>query len=431
MEIYIVQPGDTINSIADRYGVSASTLIQDNAINPNTLVPGQTIVIAFPKQTYTVEEGDTLDSIATTHDIPVMQLLRNNPFLSSRENIYPGETLVISYNTHGKTTTIGFSYPFIDETTLRKTLPNLTYISVFNYRATKEGNITTYFDDENLVKLSLEYGVVPLIMLTTLSDQGEPDLEVAYELLLNVEYQDIQLNNLINIMRTKGYYGVNFVFYFMNESNQWLYQNFITKASDRLHQEGYYVYTTINPNIENVDNKVEFEKIDYSKINEVVDDIIFLQFIWGMNTNPPAPVSSIYNLKTFIDYVITLVPPDNLLIGKPVISYDWTLPYVPGKSSAYSLTTASAVRLAYDVGSTIQFDEISQTPYFEYYQFNVGFPIQHIVWSIDARSIDALVKLITEYGLRGTGIWSIMVYVPQLWLILNSQFDIEKILPVI
>ena len=203
MQIHVVQPGETINYIADIYNVSVDKLIQDNRLNnAYNLVPGQAIVIADPKLTYTIKEGDTLVSIAEAYGITIMQILRNNPFLSGREYLYPGELITISYNTQGSIVTNGYCYPFIDTNLLKKTLPNLTYLSVLNYRATKEGEITTYYDDSEIIQLAKAYAVVPLVMLTTLSAQGEPDLEVAYELLLNEDYQDKQIDNMITIMKT-------------------------------------------------------------------------------------------------------------------------------------------------------------------------------------------------------------------------------------
>lgn len=57
MDIHVVQPGETIYSIAEKYSVSATRLIQDNGlIEPNNLVVGQTIVIVYPEQVYTVQE---------------------------------------------------------------------------------------------------------------------------------------------------------------------------------------------------------------------------------------------------------------------------------------------------------------------------------------------------------------------------------------
>ncbi|MDD3174293.1 MAG: hypothetical protein PHF63_11680, partial [Herbinix sp.] len=97
-------------------------------------------------------------------------------------------------------------------------------------------------------------------------------------------------------------------------------------------------------------------------------------------------------------------------------------------TKANSLTINSAITLADEVGATIHFDEVSQTSYFRYIDNKGKYPHPHIVWFIDARSIDAIMKLAKEYGLHGTGIWNIMIYFPQMWLLVNSQYEIETIL---
>ncbi len=428
MEIHVVQPGETIDSIAAAYSVSTEKIIQDNELtNPYELVPGQTIVIVYPLQTHTVQEGDTLGSIAAAYGVSVMQILRNNPFLANREQIYPGETIVISYNTGGTITTHGYGYPFISEELLRKTLPNLTYLSVFNYRFRKDGEISSYYDDTETVRLAKEYDTIPLIMLSTLSAQGEPDLEAIYELLLNEEFQNKQLEILIDLLKSKGYAGVNFIFNFMNTSNQNLYEKFLAKASTRLIAEGYLVFVSINPNIQSMNGEITFEQIDYSVINTLVSGIIFLEFVWGTNSTPPAPVFSIQKISTFTNYALQSVPPDKCIIGVPTLAYDWPLPFIQGRTIGNSLTIDAALSLARDLNVPIQFDTPSQSPYFNYYQYTIGFPVQHIVWFTDARSYNALMELVVEHGLIGMGIWSIMVYNPQLWLVVNSQYEVVKI----
>jgi spore germination protein len=427
MMIHVVQPSENIYSIAEMYGVSVLKLIQDNELeNFNDLVPGQTIVIVFPKLTYTVQEGDTLLGIATANGITVMQLLRNNPYLVNRNYINPGEIIVISYDTKGRLTTNGFAYPYINKDTLRKTLPYLTYLTIFNYSATSDGGIISYYDDSESIQLAKEYGAIPLMMMTTLTAQGEPNIESSYNILLNEQNQNRHINNILNTIREKGYYGVNMVFNYINTTNLYLYQNLITKLSNSLMNEGFLTFVTINPSFQYVESEISFEKVDYSGISQVVNGISILRFIWGTNYGPPLPVSSIKITTELVEHIITTVSPDKIVIGEPIISYDWELPYLPGRSSANSLTLNSALNLARDVEATIQFDETSQTPFFNYSRITYGTPVQHIVWSIDARTVEAILKLISEYGLDGTGIWNIMVYYAQLWLIINSQYEINK-----
>ncbi len=430
MEIYVVKAGDTIDTIADEFGVSVNQIIQENGLlNPFNLIPGQVIVITNPLQTHIVQEGDILESIADYYGVTVMQLLRLNPFLHERENIYPGETLTISHNADREIVTVGYAYPFIKEETLRRTLPNLTYLSVYNYRATDEGEIISYDDDTEIIRIAKEYDTVPLVLMTTLTDQGEPDLVVSYNMLLSEEYQDKQLDNLLNIIKEKGYLGANFVFNLINRTIVNLYINFTQKVSNRLKEEGYLTFVTINPGITTEGDEVKFEQADYSGISQIADYTIFLQFIWGVNYGQPAPVSSIYELHSFVSYAAAMVPPEKFIIGKPVIAYDWTLPFSRRMRGASALTTDAALALASDYNAVIYLDERSMTPYFQYVQSGLGSPIEHIVWSIDARSIVALVDLIREYELKGSGIWNIMVYIQQLWTIINANFDIIKAYP--
>ncbi len=428
MKIYIVQPGDTIRSIADQFGVSVSQLIQDNGlVNPFDLVVGQTIVITHPSQTHRVAEGDTLGSIAEAYGVSVMQILRNNPFLNNREYIYPGELLVISYPVRGEIATVGFTYPYINEQTLRKTLPFLTYLSVFNYRATGDGRIIPYADDTRIVQLAKEYGTIPLAMLTTLSAQGESDLNVIYQLLLNSEFQDIQINNLISIIREKGFLGANVVFYNIDSENESLHEAFIRRVSERFVREDLYLLLTINYRTIHTDREVEVERVDYSALSQYVNGIVFLQFIWGTNYGPPRPVSSIQSLRALMEYVKPIIPPDKILIGKPIIAYDWELPHTSDSQGANSITVDAALTLAADYDVPILFDEYSQTPFFNYIQ--IGALTEHIVWSINANSIQVLMDLIAEYELAGAAIWNIMVYNQQLWTIVIVNFNIIKLIP--
>jgi spore germination protein len=428
MYIHVVQPGDTIQTISDFYGVSVEKIILDNGLeNPNDLVIGQSIVIAYPEITYTVQEGDTLLDIANHYNVTVIQLLANNPHLSERGYLLPGETLTISYHRIGTITTHGNTAPFINKATLKKTLPFLTYLSVLNYTAAEGGDIITYYDDTETIQLAKDYGVMPLMLLTTLSVQGEANIGVAFDLLLNEEYQNRQIENVLNILRTKGYYGVNISFEYISVSNLQQYEAYFTKISQRLQEEGYFVFLTITPNITSINNEVVFERIDYTHLDQLSQHIIFMNYEWATSVNPPSPISSIYNLNIFLDYVLQFISPEKVIIGCPTLGYDWELPYSAGLSSIYSLTLNRTINLARYVGATIQFDEKSQTPYFTYTILSNGDQIAHIVWFIDARSINSLLGLVAKYNLNGTGIWNITIYNAQLWTVINSQYEIEKL----
>lgn len=430
MIIHVVQPGETINSIADKYEISADRLILDNDLtNFRDLVVGQTIVVAIPLQTYVVQEGDVLMNIASNHGVTLLQLYRNNPFLSDREFLYPGETLVISYHNNAKKIrTNGYTFEFIDKDILKKTLPFLTYLSIFGYRFLENASIEKINDTE-IIKMAKDYGVTPIMVLSSFNLQGVGSVDTIYRVFGSEELSDRLINNILSILKEKGYYGFNFTYYYYNAENKSIYVNFTHKLTKRLNQEGFFVSITLTQNIIIHQNEITYQKLDYTSIGEDVNGVIIsLNFHWGTSYGPPTPVTSIYNMKDFLDYILTQVPNSKIDIAVPIIAYDWELPYVIGSTRAESLTIASAINIAQQNGVNIQFDEISMTPYFEYSVEKFGVQVKHIVWFIDARYIDSSIKLVEEYELHGTVMWSIMQYYAQMWLVINSQYEIETIL---
>lgn len=429
MIIYVVQVDDTITSIANKFGVSEISLILENGItNPTDLVTGQTIVITYPQEIYIVKEGDTLSEIALEHGISTMQLYRNNPYLWEREYIYPGEELIISYDIKATITTNAYAFPFIDKKILSKSLPYLTYLSILNYKTLRRGEIESFYDDSVLIETAKQFGVAPLMLITSVTFRGERDPEMIYEILLNPDYQDMHAQSMLRVLKEKGYYGVNITITFLNETNQELYFNYLKRITSHLNKEGYPVFITIDPNFMIEENQL-FERVDFSKYNELIDETYLMRFYWGTQYGPPMPVSSIENISLYVNYIKQMIDPNKINVGFPLLGYDWTLPYIQGFSEANSITLDAAIDLARSTKSTILFDDVSETPYYQYTSEVSRRIVQHIVWFVDARTIYAIVNLVLENGLQGTGLWNIMSYYPQLWLIINSNCNIKKLLP--
>lgn len=95
---HVVRRGDSLYSIARRYGTSVAQLRAANGLGSDVIYPGQELRIrpgsrdGLPK--YRVTPGDTLSGIAASHRVRLATLLRVNG-LTSRSTIYPGQWLVI------------------------------------------------------------------------------------------------------------------------------------------------------------------------------------------------------------------------------------------------------------------------------------------------------------------------------------------------
>ena len=99
--IYVVQRGDTLYSIANKFGISVSDIKSANNLTSNLLSLGQQLIIPsvpeFPQPNeylkYTVNKGDTLYSIAKEYNITVNDLINYNQLSSSSLSV--GQTLLI------------------------------------------------------------------------------------------------------------------------------------------------------------------------------------------------------------------------------------------------------------------------------------------------------------------------------------------------
>ncbi len=96
---YTVRPGDTLTAIAARHGLDLARLRRANLqlANPDRIYPGQRINLgAQPQTVHTVRAGETLTSVAARYGVSVGSLLRaNRGRINNADLIYPGQRLRI------------------------------------------------------------------------------------------------------------------------------------------------------------------------------------------------------------------------------------------------------------------------------------------------------------------------------------------------
>lgn len=425
MIIHVVQRGESTKSIAESYGISEERLILENEKKePKRLAIGETLVILYPDRIYTVQEGDTLSGIAKKNGVTVMQLLRNNPYLSDREYIYPGETLVISYKDEKirSVSTNGYVYPFVDLKTLKKTLPFLTYLTIYSYTVTAEGEIKD-IDDKEIISMAKSYGVAPIMMLTGLAENQEEEINVIHEVLQSVEKQDSLIEAVLLILKEKGYYGVNINTPYILPPDRKLYVDFIKKFSSKFTKEGFMVLNTLSLSAFELLTGTMYDDLEYAKIGQVVDGVVLICYEWGNSIGIPSGVAHYNTIEYMLENMTKLIPGNKVFIGEPSIGFVWKLPYEEGVTKGLAVPYNTAVDIAYEYGSEIKFDNTSKTAYYQYISVD-----EYMVRFRDARSIEACMELIPNLGLKGNGIWNVMMFFPQMWLVINSTYEIDKVL---
>ncbi len=420
MIIHTVKKGDTLYKLSRTYNVPISRIEADNGIKKGRyLVVGEDLVINSTGRSYTVKQGDTLYSIAAQNGVTVNSLLRSNPLLMGNPLIFPGQTLYIEEPNGNEIVVNGYAYPFITESELRKALPFLSYLTVFTYGFREDGTLIEP-DDERIIEIAKSYGVSPIMLLSTLTDEGVFNNTLSGQLFDSTELQDILIEELINTAQRKGFEGIEVDFEFIPREDREGYVSFLARLKSAMDEVGLPLFVALAPKISDTQPGLLYEGHDYAGIGKIADYVILMTYEWGYQFGPPLAVAPINNVEEVVRYAVSAIPPEKILLGIPNYGYDWPLPYVKGETEAKGLSTTAAFDLAYQKGANIIFDEESKAPYFNYYDENGK---EHVVWFENARSIKAKLGLVDKYSLGGISIWQIMRYFPQLYSILGAEYE--------
>ena len=382
MDIYVVKQGDSVDSIAKSYNISAETILWDNQIEyPYRLAVGQALYIS---------DGNTVEG---------------------RKLLY----------------TSGYAYPFINEEVLEETLPYLDGLKVFSYGFTLEGElIPPMSDDAWMIERAQQWGTRPILTLTPLGEDGHFNNNLVSALVRSHELQQRIIWELGSTMQEKGFGGLDIDFEYVLADDREGFAAFVGLATRVMNLFGYPVTVALAPKTSAEQRGLLYEGIDYALLGAAANRAMLMTYEWGYSQGPPMAVAPINMVRRVVDYAVTAIPREKLSLGIPNYGYDWALPYERGVTRAKTINNHQAVQLAIDFGVDIRFDETAMSPYFRYWQYGV----QHEVWFEDVRSIKAKFDLIKEYELSGVGYWQLMSLFRANWLMLNEMFYIEREWPV-
>lgn len=387
MEIVVVNVGDTLWSIANQYGFSVEMVSDLNQIDPSeSLVPGQSIIVP------TISTRNWSNYLRQ-RQIEVNAYLRaNDPNVVSLVNQYA---------------------------------KFLTYFSIASYRLTASGELTTV-DDTSALNAIAQKDAIPMLVVTNFTGE-EFSPNITRQLFQNKDLQETFLENLLTILNQKNYRAVNFDFEENYPEDKELYNSFLRTITPKLREAGFLVSTTLAPKISPTQPVAWFGGLDhdYTAHGEIVDFVILMAYdIGGWFQGAPMAVSPLPKVKEVLDYATSVLPSNKILLGLPLYGYDWTLPFDPKTDIAETIGPEQAVDRARKEGAMIQYDGVTQAPFYRY--FDQGGQ-EHIVWFEDARSMEVKLNLVNDYNLRGVSYFPLGKEFPQNWVMLTNMFNIKKL----
>lgn len=376
-------------------------------------------------QIHVVTEGENIDGIAAAYGVEVWQLIYDNQL------VYPyrlavGQALLIQTGarTPGRNIYVnGYAYPFVSRWVLQQTLPFLSELSIFSYGFTAEGAlIPPLLDERWMIREAARFGTEAVLTLTPLGPDGRFNNRLISAVVHDESASDLLISNLLQVMREKGYRGLDIDFEYILADDRDAFTGFVQKAAEAVRADGRWLSVALAPKTSEEQRGLLYEGKDYRALGEAADHVLLMTYEWGYTYGPPMAVAPLPQVRAVVEYSVTVIPDWKISLGIPNYGYDWPLPYERGVTRAETIGNVQAVQRAIEKGAVIRFDETSQSPYYNYVEDGT----EHEVWFEDVRSLQEKFGLITEYELRGCGYWQIMQWFRANWLLLRDNFYILK-----
>lgn len=417
---HVIKSGETLWSISQQYGVTINSIIQANQItNPNVLYPGTRLLI--PSKTHVIQPGETLWQVAKNYGVTVQALISENQ-IQNPNLIYPGLQLRIPVQ---KPTVEVNAYSYQADASGAQTIHELgdflTYASPFAYLINESGDLQPVRDDL-MIQAAKAENVVPMMSITNFTSTAAGS-NVAHTILASPEIREKVITNIVRIMEEKGYKGVNIDFENVLPADRVNYNQFLQLTVDTLHPRGYFVSTAVAPKQSATQAGLLYEAHDYEAHGRIADFVVLMTYEWGYRLGPPQAISPVNQMRRVVEYALTVMPAEKIFLGFQIYARDWLLPHVQGQE-AETFSTQEAVARAVKYGAAIQYETLTQSPFFRYVDEQGR---SHEVWFEDARSAQAKFDLAKEFKLRGISYWALGYPYPSNWTLLKDNFNIRKL----
>lgn len=296
MRIHRVRQGETLDQVATAYGVSVRDILHHNELPSQTVVvPGLALLIpkgdALGIQTYTVKSGDTVESIAKRFGITPAAFTSWTGF---EETATPpaGTKLYLPVSRPSKKTieVNGYLLPTGTESDAQilQNASDMTYVCSFSYQVRADGSYggPGQPKDKKALQAAKKLNIQPLMTISNF-DGNTFSTSLAHTILANSSIRRKAIDGALSLCASKGFTGVNVDFEHMQPSDRSLYNTFIRELRDAAHARKLTVSIAMGPKTGDNPNQSWMGAFDYQTLGKEVDFVMLMTYEWGWVGGPP------------------------------------------------------------------------------------------------------------------------------------------------
>ena len=259
------------------------------------------------------------------------------------------------------------------------------FLFLIGFISTKNGNIVEK-SDSKIDHIARESGV-QIVPSITLDENSTAD--DVHKWLSNPQTQDQMIQNLLNVIKTKGYQGVHLNFEDVHWEDKELYNQFVTDLYNSFNHSGLLLTLFVRLGDDTYDTKL---------LSDVSDHMIVKAFDQHIEQGEPGPLASFQWTQELISQYSGSI--EKLVLCLANYGYDWNLTTgEPAKPHDFS----TLMEMVNRENLKIQWNHHFLTPYVRYKEQGE----EHFIGFLDAATFYNQLKLAQSYQIPSIGIWNI------------------------
>lgn len=428
---YVVKKGDTLWGIAVKFKTSVKQIQAWNRLSTTTIRVGQRLVVGGgptgPAASYDrrlihgVAAGETLESIALRYGVKPEEILAAN----DGKPVAAGSSLVIPYPTqavvplareHGLPASIVAGYyvkASIDDslsaTTVRQYGDSLDLLIFASHRIRADGSVDGTLYPDQLESAKASNGRF-LLMFTNLNG-GRFDRELVHGVLRVPEVRKRAVQAILETVTREKALGADIDFENVPPEDRRYLSQFMRELADALHPAGFMVTASVPAKLREDPSQGWSGAFDYPLLAQICDLMFVMAYDQHYSTGYAGPVAGIDWVRAVVDYAVTAIPAEKMVLGVPSYGYDWQV----GSRGARAVPAFRALEIARSARATVDMHAEGQVPFFNY---NEG-RVKRVVFFENAESLSWKIDLVRGLGLRGIAMWRLGYEDPSVWEIVG------------
>lgn len=223
------------------------------------------------------------------------------------------------------------------------------------------------------------------------------------QMLKSEDAQKKLISNIMYMVSSKNLDGVNLDFEYVGTppaSMQGDFTKFVNTLNFELKREFPKATLMIDTY---ASSGLGGDMFDLPALAKVSDAFVIMGYDFHTPYSAPGPVAPLTGEQSIVGYLanyLQRVPADKIILGVPYYGYDWVINN-PSPSSTNTLSYADIVNTS---GNNIQWDSLSQTPWYQY--TDQGGNVRKVHFE-NVRSLGLKYDVVNERQLKGIGIWAV------------------------